>query len=398
LNAVPRRVLIIGPTPPPFHGVATFIRDLVRASDRFPHFKFDALDTSDRRDASNLGRWEAGNLALGFANLAEMASRLGRQRHDLVYVPISQNIPAFLRDALFILQARLFGARVVLHLHGGHFREFYDRESPGWFRPIARWTLNRAAAVAVLSSEFRPIFEGLIPSDRICVVENGVPDLFSNMIVDESQDAAPHTILYMSTLARTKGILGLIRAMPALRKCISDARLRIAGNWSEVDTHDEALTFIAQNGLHDCIEFVGNVDGLVKRDFLKSGSVFCLPSRYPYEGQPLSILEAMSAGLPVLSTRQGAIGSMVIDGETGRLLHPGCSPDDIATVLISMFSDRKTLHAQGIAGRKRYCRNYTLERCHQRLVEVFEDALFPSPVGERADAGTPARGEGKRAD
>jgi glycosyltransferase involved in cell wall biosynthesis len=375
LNAVPRRVLIIGPTPPPFHGVATFIRDLVGASDRFPHFKFDALDTSDRRDASNLGHWDAGNLALGFANLAEMASRLGRQRPALVYVPISQNIPAFLRDALFIIQARLFGARVVLHLHGGHFREFYEKETSGWFRLIARWTLNRAAAVAVLSAEFSPIFEGLIPSDRIRVVENGVPDLFSNIALCENRIAPPPTVLYMSTLARTKGILDLIRAIPTLRNSIPDARLRIAGNWSETDARDEALAFIAQQRLNDCIEFVGNVDGSVKRDFLLSGSVFCLPSRYPYEGQPLSILEAMSAGLPVLSTRQGAIGSMVVDGVTGQLLNPGCSPEDISAALISMLTDPKSLYAQGVASRAKYCAKYTLDRCHRRLVEVFEDAL-----------------------
>ena len=384
MNAAPRRVLIIGPTPPPFHGVATFIRDLVIESHHFPQFSFDALDTSDRRDASNLGRWDAGNLALGFANLAEMASRLGRQRPDLVYVPISQNVPAFLRDALFILQARLFGARVVLHLHGGYFREFYEKEAPGWFRMVARWTLNRAAAVAVLSAEFRPLFAGLIPEDRIRVVENGVPDLFSEMASEPPRNVLPPTILYMSTLARTKGFLDLIHAMPLLRRSIPDARLRQAGSAPETDAWYEAAAFIAQNDLKDCVEFVGNVDGAAKRDFLRSGSVFCLPSRYPYEGQPLSILEAMSAGLPVLSTRQGAIGSMVVDGETGCLLSPGCSPEDIAEALSRMFSDRVALQAQGVAGRRRYCEKYTLARCHQSLIEVFEDAISePRPPGSR---------------
>lgn len=355
--------------------MATFIRDLIQNADRFPELEFDALDTSDRRDASNLGRWESGNICLGFSNLAEMASRLSRKRHDLVYVPISQNIPAFLRDALFILQARLFGARVVLHLHGGHFREFYDNETPGWFRLIARWALNRAAAVAVLSSEFRPIFEGLVPNERIHVVENGVPDLFGVLAHPATSTPSLPTVLYMSTLARTKGILDLIRAMIPLRKSVPGVRLRIAGNWSEEKTRYEALAFIAENTLSDCIEFVANVDGDAKRDFLLSGSVFCLPSRYPYEGQPLSLLEAMSAGLPVLSTRQGAIGSMVVDGEVGRLLEPGCTSEEIAAALAAMLSDASVLRAQAAAARHRYCEKYTLDQCHRRLVDVLMTSL-----------------------
>ncbi len=171
-----RRVMIVGPTPPPFHGVATFSRDLLAAAAHFPQSEFEHLNTSDRRDAANLGRWDAGNLALGFSNLAEMASRLARKHHDIVYIPISQNVPAFLRDALFILHARMYGARVVLHLHGGYFRKFYEKHAPGWFRTVARLALNRAAAIIVLSDEFRPIFEGLVPRERIQVVENGVAD------------------------------------------------------------------------------------------------------------------------------------------------------------------------------------------------------------------------------
>ena len=149
----PKSVLIIGPTPPPYHGVAVFIRDLAESECNSGDWIFEHLDTSDRRDAENLGRWDIGNLTLGFSNLAELSARLLRRRHDLVYVPISQNVPAFLRDALFILNARLLGARVVVHLHGGYFRTFYDA-SPGWFKAIARFTLRRASAVAVLSELF----------------------------------------------------------------------------------------------------------------------------------------------------------------------------------------------------------------------------------------------------
>src|SRR5579862_7006227 len=133
------RVLAIGPTPPPYHGVATFLRDLLDSRD-LDGVELRHLDTSDRRDASNLGRWDAENVRLGLANLADLAGHCRRSDAGIVYLPLSQNAPAFLRDALFIVQARLMGKRVVVHLHGGYFRTLYE-EQGGAFQAIVRGTL-----------------------------------------------------------------------------------------------------------------------------------------------------------------------------------------------------------------------------------------------------------------
>ena len=142
-------VLAVGPIPPPYHGVATYLRDLLE-SDELEELDIalSHVDTSDRRDASNLGRWDAENLGLGFANLAELAGRCRRTNADVVYLPLSQNVPAFLRDALFIVQSRLQGKRVVVHLHGGYFRTLYEQRG-AVFQAIVRVTLRCADAVII---------------------------------------------------------------------------------------------------------------------------------------------------------------------------------------------------------------------------------------------------------
>ncbi len=371
-HADAKRVLVVGPTPPPYHGVAVFIRGLLNA--RPPGWIVEHLDTSDRRDAANLGRWDAGNLTLGFSHLAELASRLLRRRHDLVYVPISQNVPAFLRDALFILSSRLLGARVVVQLHGGYFRTFYERETSAWFRAFARWTLRRASAVVVLSEEFRPIFAGLVDPARIHTVENGVEDSFAGREFGRSKPTA-QTLLYLSTLNRTKGILELLGAMAQLRTEFPRLRLRVAGEWSEPAARAEAESLITRENLSTRVEFVGNVDGAGKRAFLESGTLFCLPTHYPYEGQPLVLLEAMSAALPVLSTRHGSIASTVGDTVTGRLAQSGAAAAELAALLRDMLSNPARLDEMGAAGRHRFLERYTLAACHARLFEVFNRAV-----------------------
>ena len=366
------RVLAVGPTPPPYHGVATFLRDLLAYAPR-ERVEWLHLDTSDRRDASNLGRWDLVNLRLGFTHLAELAGRCLRGDVDLVYLPLSQNVPACLRDALFILQSRLLCRRVVVHLHGGYFRTLYDHDAGPLFRAFARFALRRAAAVVVLGQEFRAIFAGLVPEDRIHVVENGVPE--SGAWPLRTPQPVTGKLLFMSTLTQTKGILELLRAVGQLRAAWPSVHLNVAGQWPDETARSEALALIEREKLAGQVSFVGNVEGVAKAAFLAGGDIFCLPTRYPYEGQPLVILEAMEAGLPVLSTAHGAIPSTVQDGVTGRLLPKDLTAEALAKALDEMLRDETKLRAYGEAGRRRYLERYTLAACHQRLLAVLEQAM-----------------------
>jgi glycosyltransferase involved in cell wall biosynthesis len=365
-------ILAIGPTPPPYHGVAMFLRQLM-AVPLGPGVTIEHLDTADRRDASNLGRWDVENLRLGFAHLSELAGRCLRSRPDVVYLPISQNVPAFLRDALFIIQARLIGSPVVIHLHGGFFRTLYDTQ-PKWFQEIVRCTLKLTSGAIVLAPEFLPIFDGLMHPDRVFVVENGAPDpgAWTLRFNRPLPDADAGTLLYMSTLTQTKGIMKLLDAVRLLREKRPRLRLRVAGRWQEESLHRDASTFIAQHGLDSAVEFVGNVDGEKKAAFLASGDLFCLPTFYPYEGQPLVIIEAMAAGLPILSTTQGAIPSTAPDGMLGRLLAPDAPSEALARSAEEMLCHAAQLQRFGNAGRQRYVEGYTLDICRARLLEVFQ--------------------------
>jgi glycosyltransferase involved in cell wall biosynthesis len=178
----------------------------------------------------------------------------------------------------------------------------------------------------------------------------------------------------MSTLTRTKGILELLQAVELLRPAWPAVHLAVAGQWQEDDLRREALALIESRQLTPHVTFLGNADGEAKASFLAQGDVFCLPTRYPYEGQPLVILEAMAAGLPVLSTDRGVIAQTVLDGQTGRILPAEATPQAIAEALDSMLKNADALRAWGAAARQRYLEHYTLELCHQRLFRVLQQA------------------------
>lgn len=369
------RVVVLGPTPPPYHGVATFTRDLLAA--RSDDFELIHLDTSDRRDAGNLGRWDPRNIELGFANLGELALRGLRRRPELVYIPISQNAPAFLRDALFALQASVLGARVVIHLHGGYFRTLYD-ESGAAFKSVADRVLKAAAAVIVLGENLRGIFSGLVPNERIHVVENGAPDPGAWEIRAPRAEAMFPTVAFMSTLTPDKGVVELLRAGALLKAKYPNLQLNIAGGFPDEQTEQQIRTQMAQSGITPesvSHRFFGSVTGAEKTAFFAAADVFCLPTRYRYEGQPLVILEALAAGLPVVSTEHAAIPNTIDSGRTGMLTPANPTPEQVATALDVVLSDRAKLDTMARACRETYARKYTLHACHQRLFGVFRTAL-----------------------
>ncbi len=367
-----RTVLALGPLPPPYHGVATFLRDVLAQKDP-AGIEFLHLDTSDHRDSNNLGRWDVTNLLLGFSHLTEAAARQMRYPVDVVYLPLSQSIPACIRDALFILQARLLGARVVIHLHGGYFRTLYEQKGGVFFRALMRLALSQTSAVIVLGEKFRPIFDGLVDEQRVFVVENGVSDTGAFALCAANPEPPESVILFMSTLTRTKGVLVLLDAFARVARQLPLARLRIAGAWAEESLRVEALALIQRENLADKVEFVGNVAGREKAAFLASGQIFCLPTYYPFEGQPLVILEALAAGLPVVSTAQGVIPATVQDGQNGRVLPVESPPDVLAAALLELLTDSEKCHAYAQSARRHYLEKYTLSACHRRLNAVLLD-------------------------
>ena len=104
------RLLVVGPTPPPVHGVTVYVRMLLEASAVRERWDVVHLDTSDRRSLENLGRIDVTNVFLALRHVAGLAWCTRRERVRAVWIPVSSNTPAYLRDALFILAARSGGS------------------------------------------------------------------------------------------------------------------------------------------------------------------------------------------------------------------------------------------------------------------------------------------------
>jgi len=118
----------------------------------------------------------------------------------------------------------------------------------------------------------------------------------------------------------------------------------------------------------------GVIKGNEKEKFLIELDIFVFPTFYPFEGLPLVILEAMAAGLPIITTSVGSIPELVIDGETGFIIGKN-NPQAAADAIIKLIENLELRMNIGKAGRKRYEEYFTLDHNINRMIEVFNEVL-----------------------
>jgi glycosyltransferase involved in cell wall biosynthesis len=215
------------------------------------------------------------------------------------------------------------------------------------------------------------MFEGLVPSGLIVSIPNGTPSEVSDR-ARKMERIAPHdppVVLYLGNLIESKGYGIVLEAARLAAQRRLRYRFVIAGALAEKTTLTPA-DYIARHRLENT-SFLGPVYGQRKLDLLASADIFVLPTAYPIEGQPIAILEAMQFGLPIISTRQGGIPDIVVDGVNGLLI----DPEDPTELLVAVDDLSKHRRWAEVAERNRAeaLERYDARLHGVRMLEVFDD-------------------------
>lgn len=371
-RGTPPRILVVGPVPPPSHGVTVMtaaVLDVVRNA----RWRVVHVDTSDHRDIGNIGKLDLGNVILAFGHIGRFACTLLGARPDVVYVPLSQGVAGFLRDGVFLLLSRLSPASVVVHAHGAQYGEFY-RRMPRAVRRIMRLCLARVGSIIVLAEAQRCQFNGWASRRaRVEVIPNGVRDEWPDG-PPQRQPSEGGTVLFLGNLLRQKGFLDVLDAIPMVLRSVPGARFMFAGE----PARDEATAAfvgaqVREPGVGDAITVAGVVGPSKRHSLLETADIFAFPPRWD-EGQPLVALEVMSAGLPLVVTSSGGLTETVRDG-VDAIIVPKHDPEAIAAAITRLLKDPALRAAMGAAGRERYEAEYTIDRWGSRMLEAFEVAL-----------------------
>jgi glycosyltransferase involved in cell wall biosynthesis len=359
-----RQLIVIGPLPPPLHGV-TVSTALVLANPTLnERFHVLHVDTSDHRTGSNIGRWDVANLRVGLVALGKLLNRL-RGPRGVVYLPISQSTGGLARDSLYILAAAARNWRVAIHLRGSEIDQVIRSAHP-FLRILVRTALSRVDGAAVMGESLRGVFSGLVPLERIAVVPNGTPTHISTGTVRDRRH-----VVFLSNLRRRKGVVEAVEAARLVISRCTDARFTFAGAWESPELEREVRA--RTRDVNGSISFLPPVSGETKAALLDSAGVLLFPPTQP-EGHPRVVLEALAAGIPVVCTNRGAIAETVVDGHSGYVVPVG-TPDILADRVVRLLNNPALRESMGRAAAKRHAELFSQENADRTLTDWLSSLL-----------------------
>lgn len=267
---------------------------------------------------------------------------------------------SFKRSSWFVRLAKLLGKRVIIHIHGGGFKEYYGT-NPQWITSV----LDKCDAIITLSASWKRYYQSITSCPRIYIVENIVATPVRKQV--EKKDDKLH-LLFLGLVDKQKGIFDLVEALHEHIEMFRDKLVLHIGGNGQVKALEGMIT---QYELNEMVIYEGFVSGTKKMDLLLNSDVFILPSYT--EGLPVSILEAMSYSKPVLSTPVGGIPEVLEQNVNGILFNPG-DKEGMAKAIMLMMNDGKKRTAMGVEAYERI-KSYFPGKVQLKLTGIYEELV-----------------------
>jgi len=265
-------------------------------------------------------------------------------KYKVIHIHIS-SWWSFRRQVLIIFVGKILNKKIIIHVHGSMFDVYYE-EGNRIEKYIIRYAFNLAYRVIVLSKAWENKINKLCKLEKIQIIYNSIP---VNKIIYECEVKRlnyPRIILFLGKLGKRKGVYDLIDAIKLIRPKSTEIRTLLCGD-GEVE---KVRKMVRKLGFEHRIDVRGWVSGRAREKVLNDAYLFVLPSYN--EGLPMSMLEAMARGTPVVSTAVGGIPEVIENGVEGFLVEPG-DIKALAEAMERLLTDENLWISMSKAARKK---------------------------------------------
>jgi glycosyltransferase involved in cell wall biosynthesis len=291
--------------------------------------------------------------------------RILQKETDLVHIHVSDRGSAF-RQAITTTIAWLMRKPVIIHTHSADFHVFYAN-LPQILKTGLSWAFCKSTRFIVLSHSWAKFYtENLgLRAEQVVVLPNPVklPLKVPTRIISEKVN-----FLFLGRIGERKGVFDLLAAVADLPlEYQQKIDLIIAGDGES----EKAINIIKELNLAQSIKVLDWVDEKKRDELLAKANVFVLPSYN--EGLPMSLLEAMSWGLPVITTPVGGIPELIIAHQNGLLITPG-NIKELSQAIQSLIIDRELQQKLGASARESI-KLFDIKDYMVRLADIYRSAI-----------------------
>jgi glycosyltransferase involved in cell wall biosynthesis len=353
-----KRVCLIGQFPPPIHGLSKALDVIIKSDYLREKFLIEYIDIKNNRQFFN------------------HVVRIKKSQADLYYFTISQTIFGNIRDMLILRELLNKNKKVIIHYHGGYYKNLYKKMNPVQ-RFVNKRLISKIDCMIALSESLKKLFVDVIDVKKIKVCENFIEE--SSLIdnnefnkkVDEISNKERIEILYLSNFIKSKGYLDVLEAAKSLKN--EKVIFHFAGQFFNQQDEKEFKDYIDRFKLENIVKYHGVVSGNDKKQLLRQSDIFVLPTYYPKEGQPISIIEAMGNGLAVITTNHAGIPDIVSE-ENGVIVNPK-APKEIREAVQYLIKHRDVLKRIAETNRSYTLRKFKEIHYIKRLEKIFNEVL-----------------------
>jgi glycosyltransferase involved in cell wall biosynthesis len=251
----------------------------------------------------------------------------------IIHINSSYDSKGILRDSLFIIISFLFRKKIVLQIHSS----INSHQSPNIVDRIARFDFNLCDKVLIYSVEDKKKIENMIAEEKIEIFPNAIRvDDFTHEDKTYKNDLSipdeGKIVLFVSRLIEDKGVYDLIDSIPKVLEEYNNVFFLFAGDGPEKEGMKSSCK---EKGIEKAVRFTGHIGNKNLIKAFTCADIFVLPT-YHAEGMPMVILQALATGLPIISTRFGAIPDIIKDGINGFLIEPH-APEQISERILFLL-------------------------------------------------------------
>ena len=344
--------------------VGQYIKDS-QLLNKFFDCRYVNLGTSTTID--EIGKKPLKKISRYLSILWQVFIQLLRFKPSLCYFAITVKGLGFYKDAMVALLIKIFGIKLVFHFHNKGVSTRQDRA----FDNLLYRLVFKNSEVILLSEYLYTDIQKYVPKERIHYCPNGIPEEARSQ--KSKVGSQKPEILFLSNLIESKGVFVLVEACKILQEKQLPFHCTFVGGVGDVS----AMQFqqkVNELGLNEQVHYAGKKYGAEKEEAFAKADIFAFPTYYHNECFPLVLLEAMQHNLPVVSTYEGGIPGVVLEGVTGFLV-PQQEVKALTEKLELLICNKVLQTEMGMAGRKKYEQEFTLNKFEERLKDILLESV-----------------------
>ena len=367
------KILFIGPTPPPYSGPELSMQQFLESQTLNEAFDIKFLQTNFRIDNTKKGKLDISMFTNFFIYFFKLIKLLISNKPKCIYYPITPTQIGWIgRDIWTILLSKLFGAKVIIHLRGSHFKLNFQEFNVSVKRLVG-YSLKKVDCGIVQAAYLKNQFEPFMPEHKIAVLYQAMD--IEQYAKDPNIAIKKGKILVMGHMTKAKGYTDILKIIPQICQEFPLATFYFAGNirkgergvffnqfTGEKIAYEDPFKAEAKIlNSHNKNNYVnlGIISGADKMKHLQTTDIF-LTASYS-EGFSRSLLEAMAVGKPAVYTPVGAHREVYKSGVHGFSFVPG-QLDQLKIALRKLLLDEKKRYEIGNTNRQHVVSNFSIKK------------------------------------